>query len=108
MYSPTTPANTGKDAGGRKYTGHRNVNTRWYLQSGGGNNNGSDNDGGDNDGGGENSGEDSSGSSGGSDGSSGSAAPENGKNPGRPAVTPPSVTAAPPTDAARINLFKES
>ncbi len=76
--------------------------------SGGGNNNGSDNDDGDNDGGGENSGEGSSGSSGGSGGSSGGAAPENGKNPGRPAVTPPLVTAAPPTDAALMNLSKQS
>ncbi len=76
--------------------------------SGGGNNNGSDNDGSDNDGGDENSGEDSSGSSGGSEGGSGRAVPGNGKNPGRPAVTPTSATAAPPTDAARINLSKES
>ncbi len=76
--------------------------------SGSGNNNGSDNDGSDNDGGDENSGEDSSGSSGGSEGGSGRAVPGNGKNPGRPAVTPTSATAAPPTDAARINLSKES
>ena len=71
--------------------------------SGGGNNNGSDNDS-DNDGGGE----DSSGSSGESEGNRGGAAPGNGKKPGKPAVTQLSATAAPPTDAARINLSKES
>lgn len=74
----------------------------------GSDNNGSDNDGGDNDGGDENSGEGSNGSSGGSEGGSGGAIPGNRKNPGRPAVTPPSAAAAPPTDAARINLSKES
>ncbi len=67
--------------------------------SGGGNNNGSDNDGG---------GEDSSGSSGESEGNRGGAAPGNGKKTGKPAVTQLSATAAPPTDAARINLSKES
>lgn len=33
-YFPTTPVNTGKGAGGRKYAGHRNVSIRWSRPAG--------------------------------------------------------------------------
>lgn len=66
--------------------------------SGGGSNGGNDNNGGD-----ENSGDSSGGSSGGSEDSSGGTAPGNGKNPGRPAVTPPLTAVVSPADAARTN-----
>ncbi len=89
-------------------TGQNTASITIRFENGKPSSSGGSNGGSDNNGGGENIGEDSSGSSGGSENSGSSTAPGNGKNPGKPAVTPPSATAAPPTDAARINLSKES
>lgn len=30
VYFPTTPVSTGKDAGGKKYAGHKNASIHWF------------------------------------------------------------------------------